>query len=704
MKKRVFYVYRTARKQNLINVSNSTEPNHILYGFNYIQKAGYTVSFSDVAYSKFNLLFWVFLPIQKLFIKLTSVGFKLDQALLLLPYFYGSDVIITTTDSVGLPVLLLKKIRVLNKPVIYISTGLINELSDKDNKVVAFYKSLLPYVDIIICHSYIEKKIYLKYFPFLKDKIKVVPFGVDTNFFKGKASKNKNYILSVGRDKSRDYTLISKLAEQMTNENFVIVTSRSNINGINFPKNVKILIDQSYLQVKKLYQESKLIFLPLKEINRASGQIAFLESLASGKKIAVSNIAGIKEVYPHLLNKNVFLFKPRDVNEAKVAIISSLGKKVSKEVKVNDSSDYSMHLLNFVKKLEKSKICYFGSFDPLYSRNSIFINSLRLNGYNVKLCNDPLRPLKNYILLLKKFIKEHRDSDIIFVGFLGHYDLPIAWLLAKIFRKRLVFDAFISLYDTYILDRQVSNPKSLRAIKYYLWDFLSTHLADIVLLDTESHANYFKDKFKLKSEKVKTVYVGADDGFFKPIIKKKNAKFTVCFYGSFQPLQGVDFIIEAAAFINDKNIQLRITGDGQTKEEMVRLSKKLKLKNIKFLPRTSIEGIRKEIGKSDICLGIFGSSEKAGNVIPNKCYQAIAMGKPVVTMDSPAIREIFKDGKNILLIPNNNPTSLAEAIIKLKNDGELYDRLSTNAYNLFKRKLTPSKLSLDMQKILCEFL
>lgn len=353
IKKKVFYVYRTARKQNFINVSNNLEPDHILYGYNYIRKSGYSVSFSDIAYSKFNLLFWLFLPIQKLFIKYTSVGFKFDQALLLLPYFYCSDIIITTTDSAGLPLLLLKKLRVLNKPVIYISTGLINELSDRNNEVVAFYKSLLQYVDILICHSNIEKKSYLKYIPILKDKISVIPFGIDQKFFK-KTTVQKKYILSIGRDKSRDYNFLSKVALRIKSENFLVVTSRSNIKGVTFPRNVKIMYDLPYDQVRDIYLKAKLVFLPLKEINRASGQIAFLEALSSNNKVVISNIRGIKDVYKKLLNiKNTVVYKPDDVESAVESLVKALKIKEHRFEMPSDftSLKYAERIDSIIKKI-----------------------------------------------------------------------------------------------------------------------------------------------------------------------------------------------------------------------------------------------------------------------------------------------------------------------------------------------------------------
>ena len=58
------------------------------------------------------------------------------------------------------------------------------------------------------------------------------------------------------------------------------------------------------------------------------------------------------------------------------------------------------------------------------------------------------------------------------------------------------------------------------------------------------------------------------------------------------------------------------------------------------------------ISRADLCLGIFGTSEKAASVIPNKVYQVVAAGRPVVTRDSPAIRELLEHAPPcVYLIP-----------------------------------------------------
>jgi glycosyltransferase involved in cell wall biosynthesis len=74
-------------------------------------------------------------------------------------------------------------------------------------------------------------------------------------------------------------------------------------------------------------------------------------------------------------------------------------------------------------------------------------------------------------------------------------------------------------------------------------------------------------------------------------------------------------------------------------------------------------------------LGIFGTTSKAGRVIPNKAFQAIACGRPLITSDTPAARELLTDGSDALLVPPGDAQGLAAAVRRLAADPALAERL-----------------------------
>lgn len=167
-------------------------------------------------------------------------------------------------------------------------------------------------------------------------------------------------------------------------------------------------------------------------------------------------------------------------------------------------------------------------------------------------------------------------------------------------------------------------------------------------------------------------------------------KFSVLFWGNFIPLQGIEYIINAAKILEKfSDIKFIIIGDGQTKKDILNLAEDLKIKNTTFLSRLPLEELPSYIKEADICLGIFGNTGKAKRVIPNKVYEAVAMGKPVISGDSPAIREVFTDRKDILLCKMADSKDLADKILELKNNPELREKIAKGEHETFKRKFAP---------------
>jgi glycosyltransferase involved in cell wall biosynthesis len=330
-------------------------------------------------------------------------------------------------------------------------------------------------------------------------------------------------------------------------------------------------------------------------------------------------------------------------------------------------------------------ICYFGIYDKNYPRNRIIIKGLKLNGINVIEVNDRTQGIKKFWYLFFKHWKIRNKYDVMIVGFPGQIIVPFAKLITK---KKIIFDAFTSLYDSLVFDRQTVKPRSLQAKYYWFLDWMSCKLVDIVLLDTNAHIDYFVETFKIKKNKFVRIFVGSDEAVFKPT---QNAKihdfFLVHFHGSYIPLQGVAYILEAAKMLENENIRFNIIGS-KIKEHY----KNAGYKNINFIDNVKYEELSNYISLSDVSLGIFGNTDKAKRVIPNKVFEAMAVRKIIITADTPAIKELFTDRKNILLCDIADANDLVQKIKLLKNDKISSSKIIENCYQLFLDNLIPEKI------------
>ncbi len=282
-----------------------------------------------------------------------------------------------------------------------------------------------------------------------------------------------------------------------------------------------------------------------------------------------------------------------------------------------------------------------------------------------------MRWLRAYPGLIVRYLKAP-DHDAVVVGYMGHLDVLILWLFARLRGKPIVWDAFLSLYDTVVQDRRMISPGNPAAWALRAWEWLACRAADRVVLDTAAHARLFRELYGLAEARTAAVFVGAEldvfAGAWPPEPRahspsRSDDEITVLFYGQFIPLHGIATIVAAAQDASDLPIHWVVIGQGQEEARVRSLIEAGPQARLEWLPWVPYEELTAWIARTDICLGVFGTSAKASRVIPNKVFQILAAGKPLVTRDSPAIRELLPDDMpGVYLVEPGNPLALLAAI------------------------------------------
>ncbi|OGN01554.1 MAG: hypothetical protein A3I26_00765 [Candidatus Yanofskybacteria bacterium RIFCSPLOWO2_02_FULL_43_10] len=349
---------------------------------------------------------------------------------------------------------------------------------------------------------------------------------------------------------------------------------------------------------------------------------------------------------------------------------------------------------------------FLGNYDPGYARNRILVKGMIENGVEVVCCNGGntggIR--KFWRLMVGYFQIPDKHFDLVIVAFPPQETMvamaPILSFMRLFRRIPVVVDMLTSHYEGYILDRKKYSPQSFHA-KWYKWlDRTAVRLADFAIVNCTLGGKFLTDELGIPAKKIITVFNGADDSLFKKPEKenepKDSQKFLVHFHGNFLPLHGVPYIIQAANILKNENIQFQIVGEGKSHNAYRKMADDLGLKNITWTGRVPYESLPSYISKADVCLSIFGDTSKTETVIPNKIFEVIAMGKAIITADTEAVREIFKDGENILFCRKADPTSLAEIILKLKNDAGLMNKITQNSHALFMDKFSKKEIVRDL--------
>ena len=276
----------------------------------------------------------------------------------------------------------------------------------------------------------------------------------------------------------------------------------------------------------------------------------------------------------------------------------------------------------------------------------------------------------SYPFLIYRYL-QLPSHDVVFVSYMGQIDILVIWMFARLRGIPICWDVFISLYDTVVIDRRIVSQKSIAALLLYWLEWLASRAAKQLFLDTRIHAEYFEKLYNLQPHSVRHVFVGAELNIFKQkrITQKVKKTFTVLFYGQFIPLHGVDTIVHAAKIIEKSSEDVRwiLIGKGQEQPRIDALIEEIGIKSIRRISWVRYEQLIEYISMADICLGIFGASGKATRVIPNKVYQILSAGKPLITGDTPAIRELLVEGPTVRFVTPESPEALASAVLNLRN-------------------------------------
>lgn len=332
------------------------------------------------------------------------------------------------------------------------------------------------------------------------------------------------------------------------------------------------------------------------------------------------------------------------------------------------------------------KVCYFGTYERAYPRNAQVISCLRTAGVAVTEVHASVwdgrrdswraggatlvRLAAAELSLLRR--REPRAADAILVGYPGHVDVAVARRVAP--RRPLIFNPLVSLADTLVADRRRFREGSRVARLLGRIDRVAFDAADLVVADTQAQRAFFET---LTKTPVEVCFVGAEERLFNRSWSEP-ATFSVLFVGKLIPLQGVDVVLEAAR--RAPELPFRIVGSGQLRPLLAHAP--ANVEHVAWLP---YEDLPEALRKTGCALGIFGTSDKAARVIPNKAFQALAAGAPLVTADTPAARELLVDGESALLVPPGDPDALAAAVRRLAGDRSLATRVAAGGHAAYER-------------------
>jgi len=327
-------------------------------------------------------------------------------------------------------------------------------------------------------------------------------------------------------------------------------------------------------------------------------------------------------------------------------------------------------------------VLWWGRFDPDYSRNRVLRLAYATLGWRILDFHPLLSPLGDVEARLRHPLR----ADLVHIPCFRQRDIAAAARYARGRHLPLLLDTLTSQFDKQVHEQHRFSADSWRARQLLRREQRLFARGDIVLADTPEHARFFSDPLRVPKEKLHVVYVGAEESLFSPgPARAPNDPVEVLFYGSFIPLQGPEMIVEAARLYQGPPVRWVLLGTGPLRRRCRQRAAGLKTITFEdWVPYTTLPA---RIARADILLGVFGDTAKAQRVIPNKVFQAMACGKPLVTCTAPAYPAelLVRQDSGITWVPAGNPAALADAVAALASLSGQLQVLGASARHSYER-------------------
>jgi glycosyltransferase involved in cell wall biosynthesis len=279
-----------------------------------------------------------------------------------------------------------------------------------------------------------------------------------------------------------------------------------------------------------------------------------------------------------------------------------------------------------------------------------------------------------------------------------------AWLLARLKRARFIFEVR-DLWPAFAVAVGVLRSRLLIGASEWLERFLYRR-ADRVMVNSPG---YIEHVSRRGARQVSLVPNGADPSMFDPAASGEEfrrahalaGRFVALYAGAHGLSNDLGVVLQAAARLKEHpEIIFVLVGDGKDKPALQQQALDAGIGNVRFVPPVAKQAIPAVLAAADACIAILKPVELYKTTYPNKVFDYMAAGRPVILAIDGVIRQVVEGAGAGIAVPPGDAAALADAVLRLAGDRPAAQRMGLNGRNCIERDFSRSTLADQLCQVL----
>lgn len=274
-----------------------------------------------------------------------------------------------------------------------------------------------------------------------------------------------------------------------------------------------------------------------------------------------------------------------------------------------------------------------------------------------------------------------------------------AWLVARLKGVPFLLEVRDLWPEFAIAVGVLKNPLLIR-LSYWLEKFLYQH-ADRIIVNSPGFIEHVAKK---GGKHIEVIPNGADIRQIEVLDQTEARrkfgwpeKFTVLYAGAHGLSNDLGVILQAADLLkSNKDVIFRFVGDGKEKPNLMNLAEEMHLSNVKFIDPVPKTNIQQTLAAADTCVAILKPVEMYKTTYPNKVFDYMAAGKPVILAIDGVIREVVEDARCGIFCTPGDPRKISEAVMLLFNNQIKARVMGINGRAYLEKHFDRKKIATDL--------